>query len=209
MKKHMILCVVAFSAFILCCFLSITGTMAYLSDKAPVKDNSFTVGNVDIVVDEFFEPPNSMVVGDNTYQKRVAFTNNGTVNAYVRVKVAFSEMDVADISQLSSNGGSTYHPVSDFSKHLPDGWAYQNSGTLAGYYYYEKALAPGETTVPLFTHVKTTFQQKTADTNRTINYTPRDYDIFVYVEGVQEQSLDGSAPYKDYTNAWTAFLELK
>lgn len=42
-----------------------------------------------------------------------------------------------------------------------------------------------------------------------INRTPRDYDIFVYAEGLQQEKLDGSGPWSDYSQAWSAFLAQK
>lgn len=185
------------------------GTMAYLSYKTPALTNKFTVGNVTISIQEQFNPPASMPVGTTTYQKKVTFRNDGTVDAYARVNFAFSNTDVSNLSQISHDGGNTWYSVADFKSHLPNGWAYKASGTLGGYYYYTQPLAPGASTPPLFTHVRTTFQNKTADTNQTINNTPRDYDIYVYAEGLQQMKLDGSKKHTSYETAWTEFLGLK
>lgn len=194
---------------VLLCLMAVGGTLAYLSDHGGKRTNKITFGNVTIDVVETFNPPSSLKVGDNTYEKRVTFKNNGTIPAYARTLLAFSEADVADISKLSSDGGNTWYSVSEFKNHLPSGWAYEGTGALGGYYYYTSPLAPGQSTTPLITNVKTTFQNKTADTNYTINYTPRNYDIYVYVEGVQQMKLDGSALNTNYRNAWTQFLDLK
>ena len=189
--------------------LVIGSTLAYLSDHGEEKVNAFTVGEVTIDVEETFAPPSSLQVGDNIYEKRVSFANHGTVNSYARVLLACSETDVANLTKVSTDGGTTWVPFSELKNKLPAGWAYQDTGTLGGYYYYKEALKPGETTTPLITHVKTTFESKTADTNESINRTPRDYEIYVYVDGLQQQKLDGSKLHTDYQTAWTEFLKLK
>lgn len=189
--------------------IGMNGTLAYLSHKPAGLTNKFTVGNVTIDIQEDFRPPTSMPVGATTYKKEVKFKNTGTVNAYARVNFAFSNTDVANLSQISSDGGNTWYSLSEFKTHLPSGWAYKQSGILSGYYYYTSPLTPGASTTPLFTHVKTTFQNKTADTNQTINKTPRDYDIYVYAEGLQQMKLNGSGKHTNYETAWTQFLNLK
>ena len=185
------------------------GTYAYLSDYNSPTNNSFTVGDVVMNIDEDFEKPASLSVGTNTYKKDVKVTNDGTLSGFVRASLLFSSGDVEDISEVSSDGGKTWYSMDEFPSHLPSGWVYQSSGDLGGYYYYTKAIAPGASTTSLITNVRTTFQQKVSDIDRSINYTPRDYDIFVYAEGLQQDKLDGSGIWNDYSQAWTTFLGLK
>ena len=185
--------------------LGISATHAFLTSRPDPKDNRFTVGHVDITVKETFTPPESLTVGDNVFQKKVELSNDGPVDSFARCILTFSNYDVRDISKVSSDGGTTWYSIPEFQKHLPSGWAYQENGSVPGYYYYTKALAPGERTTPLITHVKTTFQEKKADTDISINYVPQDYQIYVYAEGVQEQRKDGSDVYASYTEAWADF----
>lgn len=206
MKKRMKVLLVLGALILL---VGVGATFAYLSDHGGTKVNAFTFGEVTIDIEEIFHPPTTLRVGDNTYEKRVVFKNNGKNEAYARGLLAFSSTDVADVSKISSDGGTTWYTLTEFKTHLPSGWAYIESGELGGYYYYTKALKPGESTTPLITHVKTTFQQKTADTNRTINYTPRDYDVYVYAEGLQQIKMNGSELHSSYQTAWTEFLRLK
>ena len=192
------------------------GTVAYFTDTGELKQNLYKQGDVDITIDENFNPPSKLVVGDNTYRKDVKFVNSGHTSAYARVSMTFSDTNVAEITKLSSDGGNTWYSVADFDNHLPNGWA-KGSGALAGYYYYTKPLAKGEKTPSLITNVKTTFvaaDEKTYSKgkgipNNTINHTPRDYDIYIYVEGVQQAKLDGSGLNRDYQDAWNAFLNKK
>jgi hypothetical protein len=192
------------------------GTVAYFTDMGGEATNTFVYGDVDITVNEDFNPPSSMKVGDNTYKKDVKFVNSGHTYAYARVSMTFSDTNVAEITKLSSDGGNTWYSVADFDNHLPNGWA-KGSGALAGYYYYTKPLAVGEKTPSLITNVKTTFVAANESTysngkgvpNDTINHTPRDYDIYIYVEGVQQAKLDGSGMNNNYQDAWNAFLNKK
>lgn len=189
--------------------LGVAGTLAYLTYKTKTVTNKFTFGNVDVTIVEDFNKPNNLVVGDNVYKKSVTLKNTGTVSNFSRVNVRFSDTNVSEISYLSPNGGTSWYKVSEYKDHLPNGWAYKDDGPLSGYYYYTKALKPGESTTPLFTHVKTTFINKTADTDETINYTPRPYDIYLLSEAVQQYKLDGSGPHSSYETAWTEFLGKK
>ena len=184
-------------------------TSAYLSAKSETKVNRFSVGHVSADIVEEFRPPASLTVGTNSYVKKVQIKNSGTVPAYMRVNLAFSNGDVENISMVSCDGGSSWYRLSDLRNHLPGGWVYESNGTLAGYYYYTDPVQPGASTPALITNVKTDFINKTADTNETINKTPRNYDIFVYTEGVQQAKLDGSGLNTSYSTAWTEFLNKK
>lgn len=188
--------------------LGTVGTLAYLSYKDKLVTNKFTFGNVDVTIVEDFQKPNSLVVGDNIYKKTVTLKNTGTVNDYSRINVRFSDTNVEEISYLSADG-TTWYKASEYKDHLPANWVYKSNGPLSGYYYYTKSLAPGESSTPLFTHVKTVFIKKTADTNTTINYTPRPYDIYLQSEAVQQYKLDGSEPHTSYETAWVEFLAKK
>lgn len=189
----------AFMAF------GISTTYAFLTSRPDPKDNGFTVGHVDVTIQEVFEPPASLKVGDNVFTKKVELLNEGPVDSFARCILTFSNYDVQDISLVTADNGKTWYSIPEFRKHLPSGWAYKENGSVPGYYYYTKALAPGERTTPLITHVKTTFQKKKADTDISINYVPQDYQIYVYAEGVQEQKKNGSGIYASYTEAWADF----
>ena len=210
-KKYMrplllllLVCMVGFGG------LNIYHTIAYLTDEDHTSPNRFTFANVDITLNEDFRPPSMTSEGMNSYVKKVWFTNDGTTGAFARVNLQLSSDDVAGITEVSGDGGKTWYSWNDYKNHLPSGWIYQSSGTLGGYYYYTKALAVNEQTVPLLTNVRTNFKgngvnRKTSDVNKTV----RGYDIFVYVEGLQQKSLDASKTHTSYSDAWTAFLNKK
>lgn len=184
-------------------------TMAYLTDRDRTYNNNFSVGNVVVDIVETFNPPAHVQVGTNSFVKKVQLKNSGTVPAYLRANLMFSNEDVMNISQVSGDGGAHWYTFNDFKSHLPSGWAWKSTGVLSGYFYYTSPVQPGGTTPALLTNVKVTFQNKTADTNQTINRTPRDFDIFVYAEGVQQYKLNGSSKHTNYETAWTEFLNNK
>lgn len=182
--------------------LGIGSTAAYFRYLQTTK-NALSVGENTIKITEDFVPPKEMTVGENVYKKNVAIKNTGTVPCYVRVYAGFSDSAVEDVSQLYN--GTEYVDAGSYKENLPDGWAYVEEADDqivgdGGYYYYTEILAPGKTTEPLFTKVKTTFA--TADD-------VQDYEIIVYAESVQTLDKDGAeftgnTPWK---SAWREFLE--
>lgn len=191
-----------------CLFGSVVSyqTMAYLTDRDRPGDNKFTVGNVDIRIDEDFTPVTGMTVGTKAYKKKVKFTNYGRNDAYVRVLLAKSN---GDVDAKITRDGTNYYTFEDYPNHLNSNWAYKSSGVLGGYYYYKQPLKPGQSTDLLITNVQVTFHEKTADTNLTVNQTPRDFEVYVYCEGLQQYKLNGSGKHTLYETAWTEFLNRK
>ena len=62
----------------------VVGTNAYFSSKDEVT-NAFVSGDVDIEVDEKFDPPKNWNGG--SYDKNVKVKNNGNVNTLIRVAI--------------------------------------------------------------------------------------------------------------------------
>lgn len=186
---------------------AIHSTLAYLSNETETV-NKFTIGNVTAEIIETFNPV-TLQTGINSYVKKVQVRNSGTVPAYGRVYLGFSDLDVEGISTLSCDGGSTWHTLSYIKEHPPTGWVYKSSGALSGYFYYKNPIKPDGVTPVLITNVKTEFINKTADTNQTINKTVRNYDVLVYAETVQRAKLNGSGLNSSYETAWTEFLGKK
>lgn len=83
-KKILSLCMVA--ALATTAFVG--GTLAYFTDTDS-EDNVFTLGNVDIALEEKFEPEGTLMPDEkNKTKKEVYVTNEGTEPAYVRVHYA-------------------------------------------------------------------------------------------------------------------------
>lgn len=185
------------------CLTAVGGTAALFRAKSII-NNQLSVGYNTITIKEDFTPPKEMNTGENTYKKNVEVKNTGTVPCYVRVYVAFSDSNVAGVSELSPDG-SSFFSAESYADHLPEHWTYieePDDAELGGYYYYTEPVAAGKTTDALFEKVKTTFQTA-ADV--------QDYEIIVYAESVQTADKDGaeftgSDPWKQ---AWTEFLSRK
>ena len=187
----------------------IGATISYLTAGGDEENNSFNAGNVTIDIIEEFEAPAELTVGENTFVKNVSFKNSGTVSAYVRARCAFSDNDVEKISEISTDNGTSWFAASKLSENLPEKWIYIGTSDLEGYFYYFEPLQPGESTTSLFTNIRTVFAEKISDADISVNYTPRDFDIFIYAEGLQQMMLDGSGENTSYDQAWEEFLALK
>ncbi len=74
-------------ALCLVAILAVGGTLAYLTDEE-VKHNVFTVGNVDVTLDEVFDEDNAHILPGLQVEKVVTVTNVGTEDAFVRVWLA-------------------------------------------------------------------------------------------------------------------------
>ena len=140
---------------------------------------------VRIAITETFEPPTTP--SEDPYRKDVKITNTGTESCYPRVRLEFSNAQIAAISSLSADG-TQFVPVADYTTDLPEGWVYRE-----GYYYFTDPLPPGEATNSLFQWVKTVFPEDGS-------VTPESFDIFVYAEAVQ--AVDANGDPQDYMAAW-------
>ena len=141
---------IAFLAVLtICCVIIGSGTLAYFTDSVQVH-NVITSGEVDIALVETtidkldggkptkFENVSGVMPG-MTISKIAQVSNTGESEAYVRVAVQ------KDINLASTGEANTALISIDFND---KDWTYQD-----GFYYYNKALKPGELTVPLFTKV--------------------------------------------------------
>lgn len=110
--------VVLIASIVMICTLAVGGTLAYFMDT-DAKTNVFTVGNVDITLNENFgdnnpTTPEKLVPAtgsaqngtlENGVKKEVTVTNNGSEKAYVRVHIAIPQIldDGADTFDASAN----------------------------------------------------------------------------------------------------------
>ena len=122
------------------------GTLAYFTDT-DAKDNTFTVGNVDITLTE----PNWDAEGSTdapevypgeALKKDPTVTNDGANPCFVRVKVTGWDA-------LYPAGDITYRTDYVDNK-LGDNWAYN---AVDDYFYYTKVLAVDATTDALFDQI--------------------------------------------------------
>ena len=153
MKKKIIsLCLVAALAVV-----AIAGaSLAYFTDK-DAKTNTFTLGNVDIELnEEKWEEPIA-AVPDVEYAKDPVVTNIGENDAWIRVDVTLS--DAAAFTAAAAK-----HQITDlatiFAGHDETKWTLagtpvydDEANTLTYSYYYNTVLAVDKSTEALFTSV--------------------------------------------------------
>ena len=165
MKKKRIL--VGLFAGILISALAIGGTVAWLTDKEDVT-NTFSIGNVDIKINEEFDPEDGKDIYPGKEVTKIPTVENiGKNPAYIRVKVAID-------SQINGFLTLDYKLGDDSSQ-----WFIEN-----GYYYYNSIVAPGGSTLPIFTSfiLNDNFIEPA---NAEVSY-----DIIVSAEAVQSQGFE-------------------
>lgn len=153
MKKKIIsLCLVAALAVV-----AIAGTsLAYFTDK-DAKTNTFTLGNVDIELNEENWAAPTAAVPDVEYAKDPVVTNIGENDAWIRVDVTLS--DAAAFTAAAAR-----HQITDlatiFAGHDEEKWTLagtpvydDEANTLTYSYYYNTVLAVDKSTEALFTSV--------------------------------------------------------
>lgn len=153
MKKKIIsLCLVAALAVV-----AIAGTsLAYFTDK-DAKTNTFTLGNVDIELNEDNWEEPIAAVPDVEYAKDPVVTNIGENGAWIRVDVTLSDAE-------EFTAAAARHQITDlatiFAEHDETKWTlagepvYDDENDKLTYsYYYNTVLAVGKSTEPLFTSV--------------------------------------------------------
>lgn len=198
-------------------------SLAYFTDTDNA-DNTFTVGNVAINLDENFDQGSKLLPGSkdkNNVQKEVWVENTGSEEAYVRVHIAIpSLLDDAqpdfDASKnvLHFNNSNMGIGKWNWSKSLdgnddtgasyvkdPSQW---NTYTtkIDGIDYnvyvvtYESVLAPGEKTPTAMDQVYLDAKTSNEDITTINNVLGEEWQIKVFAEGVQAEG---------FTDAYAAF----
>lgn len=170
LKKLLNKKVIAIAALALCVTGAAVGTtVAYLKDTTEEIVNTFEVGSVET---ELLE-----VVADNVKEPYVL--NTGKNPCYIRMRATVSPSDKGSLNQVVSGNDIT-------------NWVYNEAD---GFYYYQKAVAPGEYTTALFTSVKT----DSVSANDS-------FDIVLYQEAVQTSvsKADGTVE-NDMMDIWSFY----
>ena len=128
-------------------FTALVGTtLAYFTDKTETAKNTFTVGNVDIKLEEPAWPASGEKDAPEVYPgealaKDPTVTNIGNNPCFVRVKVT-------GLNQFGNKGEITLRHGNYVAGYDSTNWTLYN-----GYYYYNKVLATKATTEPLFNQI--------------------------------------------------------
>lgn len=184
MKKKIL--AVALAAIML--LVAITGaTLAYLTDT-DAKQNTFTVGNVSIVLTE----PKWDAVGaaealdvypGEALAKDPTVTNDGKNPCFVRIKIDNLDQYVEKYGE----DAMIIYRTNYVDNALSADWVLLDDG----YFYYTKVLASGATTDPLFDQIVIPFALTNNEEAKPID---------VYAEAVQAQ---GARPSFTAVNAMT------
>ena len=166
MKKRIIL----LSLLVVCVSLCVGGTLAYYTASETAR-NVITAGNIKIELIETdaegkpFENVSGVMPGDKV-DKIVTVKNTSDNPCWVRVSVE------KVIKLAEGKAGAPDLSLVDIDFNTED-WTEND-----GFYYYNQKLAPGETTVPLFTAV-------TFNTAMDNLYTKCQSNVLVSAQAVQ------------------------
>lgn len=173
-KKIVSLCICA----ALLAVALVGGTLAFFTDTTEVKENTFTVGNVEIELTEPKWEGEGSVDAPEVYpgealKKDPTVTNVGANPCFVRVKVTglnvFEGADPITLRYKDADG----HNTTDWTL-LDD-----------GYYYYNGVLAAEDETAPVF-------DQIVIPTSWTNGDAKTAYSVDVFAEAVQAQGAKPS-----------------
>lgn len=129
------------------------GTMAYFTDS-DAKTNTFTVGNVSIVLTEPNWDATGAAEAADVYPgeplaKDPTVTNDGANPCFVRIKVKGLDQFADGFNGAMITYRTDYVPAA-----LGTDWTLHTDG----YFYYTKVLQPGETTDALFDQIVIPFE---------------------------------------------------
>lgn len=151
--------------------LAVGGTVAWLSTSTSPVENTMIPGNVPITIKETF---------DGTTKSGVSVTNNGNIDAYIRVAIVANAVDAEGNIVAGDKPSYTINT------------AYWQE--LGGYYYYRGAVAPDGTTEALFTGDVTV--------NGELNILAESIQVLGGIDGKTASEYAWSAVYSD--GSWSA-----
>lgn len=140
---------------------------AYLTGKDDV-ENTFQASKTDIKIEENFTPVPELTPG-TVITKAPRVISQSSTPCYVRMMVQFSDDEAQKFCQ----------PLV-----INSGWRQKGDG----YYYWDKALSPGEATGTLFDSV--TIRPETAKEDM------ESFDILVYAEAVQSRGMSAEEAWE-------------
>ena len=186
-RKILILSVLAILIAILA-----AGSLAYYTADTKAH-NVITTGDVTIRLNEWadeartekFESPVGVMPGTEV-TKIVEVENVGTGSAWVRVELTV-EVWMGDEYKEELPAKPVHLMYGDTAGCNTTDWTYQDDG----YYYYNKPLAPGETTEPLFTSVAFDDQMGNEYQNSTAHVNVNAYAVQSATNGEDVLSANG------------------
>ena len=185
MKKKNLIAV----AIILALLLVIGGMIAYFTDT-DTATNVFTLGNVDISIDEVFEPTDAqgLVPGDTVNKAPSISNDSDAASAYVFAEIIVPCYD-------SDDDGDVDTPLFTFTAN--SGWTLINTPTIGSddttTYVYAYGTSSAMTELEAGNTTTAVFSSVTLDPDLT-SQTLANTDIVVNAYGIQKDNLDVTAP---------------
>ena len=187
------------------CLASVGGVSAYLTDYEKVS-NEFTVGKVDIALDEPEWKPeeNQKLEPSKVINKDPQITNTGTNDAFVYMEVS---IPMANVEAASENGERLGKKMQElFTFDSKASWAQMKAQTTENSriytYAYTKILKPNETTEALFDTVKFINLVEGQLDGKPLEIPVRAYAIQTSYTGGSSENLSEQikAAYEKYVN---------
>lgn len=193
------------SCLVLSLTLGLGGSLAYLTDS-DTRVNTFTMGNVQIEVEENFEP-NAQLKPGQTVVKNAWIENTGSNAAWVWMTVAVPS-EIADVIVLNWADGVAYDSIAENVKGK-DGHTYTVYTVRVG-----ETLAVGATTGNLLESVtmlgtvdydvdEKKYYKVVAGEKTEIDYDMSKFNVIVTGYAIQDEGfLTVEAAYEAYNNQW-------
>ena len=174
MKKVRIACLICLLALALC---SIEPVLAVLTQTSDTITNNVSHGDIAVSLEEIFDPEKaSSVVPGQEIEKKPCLKNDGTIDAFLAMKVLFVSGDAAVSAQELKEQRLSLLGIDE------DNWTLFEDGTEYLIYYYNDAVPPEGATTPLFETVRISSQW----------IEPCSFDIVLSGSAVQSRGLTGS-----------------
>jgi len=155
--KAKVLTIAAVLVLLLMAMIVFQGTgMKALQQYNDTKTSHFSMSKCDITLNDDFVEQGTYADGD-VVSRTVTAKNDGTADAYIRIKAVFEDSDIADKCLLNINTTDYTYSSSD------------------NYYYLKTKLLIGATSPELFSTI-------TLGTGLPVDFSP---DMIIYIEAVQ------------------------
>lgn len=148
MKKYINKKSIIIASVMLLLLVAVGTTLAYIFTETNPVENTFEPSKVSCaVVENGYEPVSGEIQNISDIKSKVQIKNTGDTDAYIRVAVV--------VNWASADGSCVWaqKPADDdytITYNLSNGWF--NGGD--GFYYYSKAVSPGESTSVLIDEAK-------------------------------------------------------
>ena len=183
-KKIVTVCLVV--ALLAVC--AIGGSLAYFTDT-DTKDNTFTVGNVNIELTETEWVQNSIANPGVAVDKNPIVNNIGENEAWIRVNVTISDAaafkaamqahNITDLATIFAGHNEAYWERASITEDA-------DADTITYSYYYKEKVAKNTSTQPIFTSVTI----PAAFTSAEMAAIGDDFTINVTADAIQTAGLD-------------------